>query len=798
MSGSLDEALALHRAGRLEEAKRLYDALLAAEPDNPDAWQLLGLIALSRGDPGTAAANIRRAIAVQPNAAVYHVNLGLALRQGGDLTGAIASYRRAVQIEPGLAEAHNNLGNCLRETGDAEGAVAACRQATALRPTFAEAHLSLSRALQDLHRIAPAETAARRAVSLNPGLAAAHFQLGNILQVQGRFAESEGCYREVLRIDPSVYGVRVNLGNVLVALGRREEAGELYRDAIAADPNDLQAHLGFIRTRMHLRRYDDAIHALKNAPSGGPDAARDFAEIYFQIGMHFQERLDYHAAFVWLRKAVATSANFALAHHNLGLVLQHQGRLQAAANNYRRAVDIDPTLIEARKNLAVMLLALGTPGDAINAYREGVGDHPELAEFQRLLVAATMYDPSWTSAARFAEARRLAAYAKTTARLPVSAASRDPRRRLRIGYVSSDFRDHPVGRNIEPLLAHRDRERFEVTAYAELHRPDAMTEQLQRTVDRWRTTAGRTDADVAAQIHADGIDILVVLAGHLDENRLLVCSHRPAPVQVSFHDVTTSGLEDVDYLIADRTVCPPKPAELFTERVIRLPSIYVHSPIAGAPDVMPPPLAAEGRVTFGSFNNPTKLNGATIALWGRILRAVPGSRLLLKFRRWFEAPELQDRLRSAFAAAGAGPDAVEFLSGDEPLVEHLQTYHRVDIALDPYPFTGSTTTFEALWMGVPVVTLAGETMMSRWSASMLKVLDLDDLITDSPERYVAIAASLASDPDRLATLRSSLRERIMRSPLVDGKLRARQIERIYRAIWTRWCRNPSPADMGER
>ncbi len=401
-----------------------------------------------------------------------------------------------------------------------------------------------------------------------------------------------------------------------------------------------------------------------------------------------------------------------------------------------------------------------------------------------------MYDPVWTNEARFEEARRLAQrYARKPLSAPATTPRADPARRLRIGYLSSDFRNHPVVRNIEPLLVHRDRERFEVVAYAEVRNPDGVTTRLQGLFDQWRSTIDRTDEDVAAQIRADGVDILVTLAGHLDENRLLVCGYRPAPVQVSLYDVATSGFDEVDYLLTDRTICPRKPAEKFTERVIRLPTSYVYAPMRDGSPVGPSPARGHGAVTFGSFNNPTKLNGATLALWGQILKSVPGSRLILKFHRWFQAADLQARVRTAFSAVGVEADRIEYLSGDEPLADHLQTYSRIDIALDTYPFGGATTTFEALWMGVPVVTLVGDTMVSRCAASMLRAVKLDSLVTDSPGQYIAAAVALAADRERLAGLRASLRERVMGSPLVDGRAHARRIERVYRAIWTRWCRS---------
>ncbi|HTY65389.1 MAG TPA: tetratricopeptide repeat protein [Alphaproteobacteria bacterium] len=797
MSSALEEAIAHHRAGRLEAAERLYEDVLRADSNAADAWQFLGLIALSRGDAAGAVARIERAIALKPETAVYHFNLGLAWHQQGEVSRAIASYRQAIKFSPGLAEAHTNLGNCLLETGNAEGAALAFRRAAALQPTSSEVHVNLSKALLALKRPEAAENTIRRALSLEGDRPLAEFQLGNILQVQGRYAEAAEAYRSVLRSRQTIDGVRVNFGNALVALGDYEAAGQMYREALSLNPNDLQAHFGFIRTRLHLTRYDEVLAAVAAAPEGGPSEARDFAEIFTSIGLERARQGDARDACTWFAKAAARDPSFVPAQFNLGLAYQNEGRLNDAIDRYTAAIELEPGAVEARKNLALLRLMLGQPGGAIAVYREGAAIRPDVSDFQRLLVAATFYDPAWSNEDRYIEARRFAERYGPDERPPARRVSVDQgkavTRRLRIGYFSSDFRDHPISRNIEPLLAHRDRARFDAFLYAELRRPDEMTARLEALADGWRVTTGRSDEEVAGQMRSDGLDILVLLAGHLDENRPLICTRRPASVQIAFHDVTTSGLDDVDYFLADRVVCPRSSTERFTERVIRLPSIYAHEPIADAPPVDALPCRSTGVTTFGSFNNPAKLNGATLGLWGRILQAVPSSRLLLKFRRWFESPDLQARVIAALAPFGIEAARIEFTGADDRRAVHLGLYNRVDIALDTFPFAGSTTTFEALWMGVPVVTLMGGTMMSRWSGSMMKALRLDGLAADTPDAYVGLATALAADRDRLAELRAGLRDRIMHSPIVNGPLRARQIERIYQAVWARWYANTPAA-----
>jgi predicted O-linked N-acetylglucosamine transferase (SPINDLY family) len=644
----LEDAVALHRAGRLPEAGAIYEEILRIEPRNADVWQFLGLIALSQNDLPAAVEKIRHAVALNPQAGVYHFNLGLVLRRLSDVAGAIASYRRAVELAPGLAEAHTNLGNCLRESGDTEGAVAACRRATVLRPTYADAHVNLGVALQESGRTDEAVAAYRRALAIKPDFAEAHYNLGLALLQQGKVDEAAGEFRSAIELQPGYVDAWNNFGVVLQAYGNFDAAVAAYRKAMESDP------------------------------AGSPTAYRNIM------------------------------------------------------------------------GAALHMTSLDEPG------------RWEIAHGFEALYAGPIY-----------------------ARVAVpDAVARAAERRLRVGYVSSDLYEHPVGRNLEPVLAHRDRAGFDVICYADVPRPDGLTGRLQGLVDAWRPITGLSDEQVAGLVRADGVDVLVILAGRFDRNRPLVAAYKPAPVRVSFHDPGTSGLSAMEYLIADPVLVPRGAVERFSERVVRLPSFYIHAPLQG-PEVGELPLRRRGYPTFGSFNNPAKVNQAVLRLWGEVLRAVPGARLKVKCKNWFANSTLRERFLTTLDVPA---ERVEFDTLERGLQDHLGLYHDVDVALDPFPFTGSTTTFEALWMGVPVVTLLGERMAGRWSASMLTALRLPELIARTPEEYVQITGELVASPDRLAGLRGGLRDRVAASPLCDGRGKARQVERIYRSLWRRWCR----------
>jgi predicted O-linked N-acetylglucosamine transferase (SPINDLY family) len=317
--------------------------------------------------------------------------------------------------------------------------------------------------------------------------------------------------------------------------------------------------------------------------------------------------------------------------------------------------------------------------------------------------------------------------------------------------------------------------------------------QFRGLARAWRVTTGLGDGDVAGAIRQDEIDVLVILAGHTGHNRMGVAAHRPAPVQVSFHDLTTSGLAVMDAWLTDPVLHPAASEEQFTERLVRLPCFYLHRPPDAAPEIGAPPHRTRGHITFGSCNNPAKLSLPVIRLWSRILQAVPNSRLLLKYVDWFGDEAVAGRFGRLFETHGIAADRIRFERGDLRRAEQLRILNEVDIALDPFPFNGSTTTFEALWMGVPVVTLAGSRFVGRVGASVLTRLDLANLVAETAEDYVRIAVALAADAERLGSLRRSLREQVRASALCNAPAYARSVEAAYRALWTDWCRGRQAA-----
>jgi predicted O-linked N-acetylglucosamine transferase (SPINDLY family) len=367
--------------------------------------------------------------------------------------------------------------------------------------------------------------------------------------------------------------------------------------------------------------------------------------------------------------------------------------------------------------------------------------------------------------------------------------SRDPARRLRIGYVSSDFFRHPVAYFFEPLLQSHSANEFETYCYANVEKPDPVTGRLRALAHHWRDIRGMAPAAVADLVRSDSIDILVDLGGHTAPNLLLVFAHKPAPIQVTWLGYpNTTGMGAMDYRITDEWADPPGKAEAYhTEMLARLPNGFLcYRPFIKAPPVSPSPAARAGCVTFGSFNSLRKITPEVLKTWASILAAIPGSRLLLK-RSPLRYATVAERYRRPFLEAGVEPDRVVLQDAIPSQTEHLALYSQVDVGLDSFPYNGTTTTCEALWMGVPVVCLAGNRHSGRVGVSILTQMELTDLIADSPDDYVRIAVELANTPKRLSELRSSLRQRMSVSPLCDAKAFARTMEDAYRKMWRNWC-----------
>ncbi|MCS6850984.1 MAG: tetratricopeptide repeat protein [Gemmataceae bacterium] len=708
------------------------------------------------------------------------------IRQG-QWAEAESWVREVIRVAPGEAAAFQLLATIAHGVGRPEAAELALREAIARAPSQAENYAFLASLLAAQGRLAEAEAAARRAVMLQPGWAVAYAQLGDILLAQRRLAEAEAAYRHALAWAPAMAEAWCQLGAVLRAQGRLGEAEMALRQALALNPQSASAEKLLGHVLKSQGRLLEAEAAYLRSITWNPTDATTFGNLgdVYHLQSRFQ---DAERAY---RQALALSPTYGGAVNNLAYVLEAQGRLDEAEAAAWRALELLPNLPEAHLNLGNLMQTRGRLEEAIRHFRRARELRPSYVSASSNILRCEQYRPGITPARlaqlhRDWEARHVAELRQLPRDLPNG---RDPDRVLLLGLISNDFCRHPVGYFVAPLFEHHDRERLQIVCYGDRVRADDWTDRLRAAADEWHDIRLLDDEQLAERIRADRIDLLVDLAGHTAYHRLLTFARKPAPLQFTWIGYTgTTGLSAIDYLIADRFHVPEGDEAHYCEKVLRLPDGYVcYPPPEDAPTVGPLPAQEAGCVTFGSFNYPAKITPPVIALWADILRRLPGSRLLLKFNGLGD-PGLRRRLLDQFAAAGIDPGRLE-LQGWSPRRQLLETYHKVDIALDPFPYSGGLTTCEALWMGVPVITCPGETFAGRHSFSHLSNAGLTETIARDRDEYVRLAVELARDWPRLAALRAGLRERMRRSPLCDGPRFARHVEAALRSVWRRWCQD---------
>jgi protein O-GlcNAc transferase len=648
---------------------------------------------------------------------------------------------------------HSTLQTALKHhhAGQFEQAEVLYKQILTRQPNHAEAmhYLGVIAIQRGQHPVAV--DLIRRSLVLNASNAKAWFNLGTSLMESGILDQAIIAFRNATSIEPIFPDAFCNLGNLLKITGQVNEAVIAYRRAIALKPNYHEVHCNLGFSLRELGKIDEAISAYRQAIAIKPD----FSGAYNNLGIALKDKGQLYEAIAAFRKAIALKADFPEAHNNLGNALKDGGQLEEAAVAYRQAIAMRPGYSEAHSNLIFCLQY-----------------HPSCGAAE---IAQECFD--WNRL----HAEPLKQFIQPHLN------ERNPQRRLRIGYVSSDFRNHPVGRFVLPLLAHHDKTQVEVFVYSQAAGADTMTERLRAFTDCWRGIVGLTDAQAADLIRKDGIDVLVDLSLHTGGNRLLVFARKPAPVQVSWMGYPGStGLETIDYRLSDPHLDPLGMDEsIYSEHTIRLPdTFWCYDPVDGREIyVNPLPALANGFVTFGCLGNFCKFGDSMFALWARVIREAKNSRLLLLASSY----EVQmQRAMELLRHEGVDISRVEFV----PRLSHceyLRHYHRIDVALDSLPYNGHTTSMDGLWMGVPVVSLVGKTAVGRAGLSILSNLSLSELVANSEEQFVNIAVELAENIPRLGNLRSTIRKRMEESPLMDAVRFARNIEVAYRQMWRAWC-----------
>jgi protein O-GlcNAc transferase len=689
------------------------------------------------------------------------IEQGLAHHQRGQHNLADSCYQKALAIEPNDPDALHYLGLLRHQEG----------------------------------RSAAAADLIGKALSLRPNDAATSNNLGVVLEALSRREEAVSAYDRAIAIRPDYAEAWNNRGNAFLGLARPSKALESYDRALAAKPDYPEAHNNRGVALHGLRRFMEAVASFDRALK----ARANYAEALNNRGSALLALGDAGSALESFDRALALSPNYAEALFNRGNALVELKRYEAAIVSYDRALSVRPDYAKALNNRGNTLKDQGRLEEGVASYQRALAVKPDYADAHSNLLFAQQYMDRYSEADLLAEARRYgeAAVGKEIPKAFLN--DRKSTRRLRIGYVSGDFHSHPVGFFSARVLEAHNSVALEVFCYSNHTKIDHMTERFREAADHWRTIADLSDADASALIAQDRIDILVDLSGHTGRNRLPLFARRAAPVQASWLGYPgTTGLRAIDYLIMDEYAVLPREESRYTEAIVRLPyGRFCYSPPDYAPPPIDPPSLHRGSVTFGSFNNVSKIGPEVIELWASILRATPNSRLLFKWRSLDDAATRR-RLSGAFAAVGISLHRLQFQRSSHH-ADLMAQYGEVDIALDPFPFSGGLTTCEALWMGVPVVTVPGDRAASRHVLGAFYDLGLSDCVASSATDYLERAKALARDPARLTSLRHSLRERMAASPLCDGKRFAATLERAYEIMWGGWCRgqNPAPFEVVE-
>ena len=786
---SLQQALDLAQknlqAGKLPDAESICRQILAADPRDVTAIQLLAQIAFVTGHGEQAANLLRQAIALQPGNSHNYGNLGSVLAQTGKLDEAVAAFKQALTMRPDSVETHANLATALQSLGRLDESIEICRRAMKINPNATGILNNLSNALAAKDDVEGAIASMKRAMELEPNFAEGYNNLGNLLRKANRREEALQCYIRFVELRPDIPEAHAGIAATLLELGRLDDAIRGFKVVMEMAPNFARGAFGLGTAYRTTRRLDEAIEAYRLSTQLDPN----YADAFVNYGLLLVEKGDTTSAIEAYKRAIAIQPRYAEAHNNLAVALLHEQRSEEVIEVLKVALEINPNYGGALNNLAMAYEDLGLQDQALAVYRRARRSRwtqnwrlPN-NNYGNALPRGGQRRRGGEAVSRDALARSVASSAAGNLMFAINAHpdfdpaddsheehrngmqqygiplrgdvqpfpnTPDPDRRIRIGFVSGDFSQHPVGRFLQPLIANRDASQFEIFCYSEGRRFDVLTEFFRKSADHWRTTLGLSDEQVIAQVRADQIDILVDLAMHTKDNRLMIFARKPAPVQATYLAYAgTTGLSTIDYRLTDIYLDPPgQHDEYYVEKSIRLPhSYWCYNALPEVEALTPKPAPDNRPITFGSLNNFWKVNPSVVAVWKQIFEKMPESRLILHTR---DGSHRQDLL------AGLGVDAsrVRFEQRTDAS-QYFALYDQIDVALDPFPYPGGTTTCDALYMGVPVVTLAGRSAVSRGGVSVLSNVGLPEYSAKDKQEYIDIAVNIARDAARRRRCRTT-------------------------------------------
>ncbi|MEO5338915.1 MAG: tetratricopeptide repeat protein [Magnetococcus sp. MYC-9] len=787
---AIQEALKLHHAGQLQAAELLYRQVLQIQPDHPDALHLQGFIFHQRGQQELAAEWIGKAVAIAPDRPIFLNNLGIVYAALGKQGEAIDCYKRALAIQPEFYMALGNLGGALADRGQRAEAIDCFQKALAVQPNSSEIHNSLGNVLLRSGRFDEAIASYQRAIAIQPDNAGYYNGMGTALRDQGRLVEAVACYQKGLGIDPNHYDSLNSLGSTLLAQGKPDDAIACYQKAIGINPRHPNAYHNLGNTLREQGRYDEALEYQKQALEINPA----LHQTHNSMGNTLQDQGRLDEAVACYRKALAIHPNDTDTLCNLGVILTDQKKWDESLACYRKAAELSPNKPTVQCELLNQMLHLCEWQEFHSRYQHMMtAFHAGKEDASPFIFLALPTTP----AEQREDAERYMRN-KYPARANLAATRRyDPRPpRIKLGYLSSDFQNHPVAYLTAELLELHDRNRFEVTAYS--YGPDdgrEMRRRIMKACDHFVDLHPLTHKQSAQRIFDDGTHILMDLNGFTKLARLQIPAMRPAPIQASWLGYLGSlGSPFIDYLISDSFITPPGCEGDFTEKLVRLPECFQPNDRQRKISERTPSRQErglpEGAFIFASFNKSYKINPNIFDVWMRILKRAPNSLLWLVA----ENQRVDQNLRNEAQARGVDPDRIHFVH-KMPLVEYLANYRLVDLVLDTFPYNSGTTASNALWAGCPMLTCAGKTFVSRQAGSLLRNVGLADLVTHSLEEYEAVALEMANHPARLAAMRQSLQAHLLQSPLFDTPRFTKHLELAYEAMWQRFQAGQGPEHL---
>jgi predicted O-linked N-acetylglucosamine transferase (SPINDLY family) len=676
--------------------------------------------------------------------------LGVIYHKQGRFSESAELIAAALQVFPQSAEALSNYGSVLDQLDRPDEALANCDKALAIDPKRLDTLLMRANLLSKIGRTQDSIIAFEGILAINPDHTDALMGLAKAQWDCGHAEESIVIYNKLVAVDSGNADAWSNRGAALATVGRYQDALSSYDTSLSLKAENAQALSNRSAALFQLARYEEALENLE--------------------------------------QAIALEPQRASFHYNYANILVACVRYEEAQASYEKALSIDPNYLKALTNYAGLLILFGKIEEAKLLFKKALAIKADDLVSWSSKIFAFDFLPD----VGFEEQQRIRREFSHNCNLDLLRGPStytnipEPKRRLNIGYVSADFSHHSAASCFGPILRLHDKEQFRLICYSGVTREDDTTREFREIADEWKPIVGMPDDALATQIRTDEIDILVDLSGHTGGHRLRMFAFKPAPVQVTAwgHGGGT-GLAAIDYLFSDPVTVPHDVRHLFAEVLYDLPCVITFEAPKDAPVVVGPPLLSRQTITFGCLNRFSKVFPEVLSLWARIVSAVPGARLLLK-DGGFDSPSFRARTLDRLGSLGFSPDRVE-LRGLTSRRDHLATYGEIDIALDPFPMNGGITTWEALWMGVPVVAKFGNSPSSRCTAAILSALGLQDWVAESDEDYMALVLAKTANPEELARLRNTMRSRILTSPAGNPELYTRAVEAAYRDMWQRWC-----------